>query len=100
MRRSERRVTQRVENRAAQQIPVSAVDGFARSVEAEKRLNELFAAKFSDPAGQEILTYLRSISINHIQGPAVDDGELRHIEGQRYHQAIIERRIDLGRKRK
>jgi hypothetical protein len=83
-----------------QSVPVSPVDGFTRSLEDERRLNELAAAAAGSEAAQHFLDYLKSITINYVRGPLVTDAELRHIEGQRYIVAIIERRIQLGRERK
>ena len=48
--------------------------------------------------GQEFLKYLRSITIELVNGPAVSDGELRHVEGQRFLVGLIETRIKHAHK--
>lgn len=75
---------------------VIGADGIARPVEVERELNLAFARVFGGE-GQKIVDYLRSITVLNIQGPRVSDDELRHLEGQRFLVAIIERRIENGR---
>ena len=42
------------------------------------------------------MAYLKSITINRIGGPAMDDNALRHLEGQRYIVGLLEMRLQLG----
>ena len=72
-------------------------DGIRRPVVDEDELDRIAAQVFSDPRGQKFLAYLKSVTINNLLGPGVGDNELRHMEGQRYLVAIIERRIHNGR---
>lgn len=81
-------------------VGISPIDGMKRTEDDERRLNSIFAAKFNDDAGRQIIEYLRSISINFVQGPGYDPKHLPHLEGQRFHQSIIERRIEYGRQRR
>lgn len=79
---------------------ISDVDGFAYTQKAEEDLNELAAVVFREDTAQRLLAYLKSITINYVNGPRISSDELRHIEGQRYIVGIIERRIERGRQRK
>ncbi len=73
------------------------IDGIVRKIDEEKRLNEMFAITFREQLGQDVLAYLRSITLDNISGPMVSDGELRHLEGQRYLARIILQRTNIGR---
>lgn len=42
-----------------------------------------FTRLFSTTAGQQVLQYLKNITLNRILGPAASDSELRFLEGQR-----------------
>lgn len=78
--------------------PNIGLDGFARRSEDDERISLDIAALFSKPSGKSVLKYLRSITIEAVNGPAVSDAELRHMEGQRYLVGLIERRINHGNK--
>lgn len=73
------------------------LDGVVRPVAEEKQINDAFAACFRDLPGQRALDYLRSITVFNVTGPGATDAELRHLEGQRFLLALIERRIQHGR---
>lgn len=75
-------------------------DGFGHSLAQERTLNDLAARLFKTEDGQKFITYLRNLTINRVTGPEVPDHQLRHLEGQRFIVAIIERRIADGRNRK
>lgn len=77
--------------------PIIGSDGVQRPAELERRLNEAFAAIFAGENGRVALDYLRSITVLNVTGPAVSDAQLRHLEGQRFLVALIERRLDHGR---
>jgi len=64
-----------------------------RSVAAEAAINDLIAGVFTSAAGREALQYLRSITIELINGPGVSTDALRHLEGQRFIVGVIESRI-------
>jgi hypothetical protein len=68
-------------------------DGVARLPEIERKLNMLFLATFTTPAGAECLKHLRKITIEAVCGPDVPDATLRHLEGRRFLVGIIEQRI-------
>lgn len=69
------------------------IDGFQRKAELDLQISQNIAELFSSPTGKEVLRYLRSITIEMVNGPNVTTEELRHIEGQRYLVGLIERRI-------
>lgn len=69
------------------------IDGIHRSKERDTEISQNVASVFSGPAGKEVLSYLRSITIEMVHGPAVVSEELRHHEGQRYIVGLIEQRI-------
>ena len=75
-----------------------ACDGYERSHKEDEMISQHVEACFKTPAGKEVLRYLRSITIEMVHGGGVSDGELRHMEGQRYIVGLIERRIQLGKK--
>lgn len=69
------------------------IDGIQRNAEADTVISQNIAQVFSSPTGAEVLKYLRSITIEMVNGPNVTTDELRHIEGQRYLVGLIEQRI-------
>lgn len=76
------------------------IDGIQRSGESDMQISETVASLFSTPSGEEVLRYLRAVTIEMVNGPAVSATELMHMEGQRYIVGLIERRIAHGRKHK
>ena len=91
-----------VTNRVAEKIRLAqgrrmGPDGILRLVADEEELDKLSAATFKEAQAQKFLSYLKSITINNTLGPGASNEELRHLEGQRYLVAIIERRIENGR---
>lgn len=74
------------------------VDGVQRRTRLEKDLNGAAAAMFSTPAGEQFFAWLKSITINNVMGPAAPDSTLRHVEGQRFIVALIQKRIEHGRR--
>jgi hypothetical protein len=74
------------------------IDGVQRSVQAERDLNKIAAQIFATPGGEQLLAWLKRITVNNVQGPAVSDAELRHIEGQRYVVALLQQRIQHGQR--
>lgn len=69
------------------------IDGFQRNAELDLQISQNIAELFSSPTGKEVLRYLRSITIEMVNGPNVTTEELRHVEGQRYLVGLVERRI-------
>lgn len=69
------------------------LDGFQRPLEDDQTISKNVEAVFKTPTGKAVLKYLRSITIESVQGPNASDAELRHLEGQRYLVGVIERRI-------
>lgn len=76
------------------------IDGIQRSAQADAIISQNVAEVFSSPTGQEVLRYLRSITIELVYGPNVTTEELRHVEGQRYLVGLIERRIQHAHRSK
>lgn len=69
------------------------LDGVQRQSDKDKQVSQNVAEVFSTPTGKEVLRYLRSITIEMVNGPNVTTEELRHIEGQRYIVGLLEQRI-------
>ena len=69
------------------------VDGFQRGQDKDTQISKNIASIFESTSGKEVLKYLRSITIEMVNGPNVTTEELRHMEGQRYIVGLIERRI-------
>ena len=76
---------------------VLSIDGFRRTVDQEKQLNQEFAGLFKDKLGEKVLEYLKAITINNVSGPEISNEKLRHLEGSRYIVGLIEYRIKQGR---
>tara|TARA_R100001443_G_scaffold114767_1_gene131200 strand:+ start:1399 stop:1719 length:321 start_codon:yes stop_codon:yes gene_type:complete len=70
-----------------------AIDGYNRKKEDDEMISDSIGSCFSTPVGQQVLTYLKSITINTVSGPDITDQKLRHLEGQRYIVGLIERRM-------
>ena len=69
------------------------IDGIQRTSEKDAEVSHNIAQIFQSPTGKEVLRYLRSITIELVNGPNVTTEELRHLEGQRYVVGLIEQRI-------
>lgn len=69
------------------------VDGIQRKADADLQISMNVAEIFGSPTGAEVLRYLRSITIEMVNGPNVTTEELRHLEGQRYIVGLLEQRI-------
>ena len=69
------------------------IDGIQRTSEKDSEVSHNIAQIFESPVGKEVLRYLRSITIEMVNGPNVTTEELRHLEGQPYLVGLIEQRI-------
>ena len=69
------------------------IDGIQRASDKDVEVSHNIAEIFKTATGKEVLRYLRSITIEMVNGPNVTTEELRHIEGQRYIVGLIEQRI-------
>lgn len=76
------------------------IDGIQRNSEADLNISKNIAQIFSTPTGAEVLRYLRSITIEMVNGPNVSTEELRHVEGQRYIVGLLEQRINHAHRSK
>ncbi len=74
------------------------LDNFIRNKADDERISKDIQALFKTPNGKQVLQYLRSITIESVQGPNASDAELRHLEGQRYLVGLISRRIQHAEK--
>ena len=74
------------------------IDNFPRSKSDDEKISKDIRSLFRTPNGQEVMKYLRSITIEAVTGPAASDAELRHLEGQRYLVGLLERRIKHAEK--
>ena len=76
------------------------LDGIARKPEHDVNISKNIAQIFGSPTGKEVLRYLRSVTIEMVNGPNVTTEELRHVEGQRYIVGLIEQRISHAHRSK
>jgi len=76
------------------------IDGIQRSSDKDEQVSHNISQIFNSPTGKEVLLYLRSITIEMVNGPNVTTEELRHIEGQRYIVGLIEQRIQHSHRSK
>ena len=76
------------------------IDGYQRNSGRDSEISRNVAEIFESPTGKEVLRYLRSITIEMVNGPNVTTEELRHLEGQRYIVGLIEQRIAHGHRSK
>ena len=74
------------------------VDGYPRPQKEDEKISQDIKALFNSPAGKEVLGYLRSVTLDAVAGGGISDSELRHLEGQRFIVALIERRIKHAEK--
>ena len=76
------------------------IDGIQRPSDKDAEVSHNIAKVFENPTGKEVLRYLRSITIEMVNGPNVTTEELRHLEGQRYLVGLIEQRISHSHRSK
>tara|TARA_R110001632_G_scaffold228418_4_gene363587 strand:- start:234 stop:500 length:267 start_codon:yes stop_codon:yes gene_type:complete len=74
------------------------VDGIQRPLQRDREISLNVAEVFGSPSGKQVLKYLRSITIEMVNGPHVSTEELRHLEGQRYIVGLVESRINHSHK--
>jgi len=72
----------------------TSIDGYTRTPEVEKKLNQLTASVFKGDDGKQVLAYLKSITMEAVAGPNITQNELFHLEGKRYLVAILIQRIN------
>jgi hypothetical protein len=72
----------------------TSIDGYTRTPEVEKKLNQLVATVFKGDDGRQLLSYLKSITMEAVAGPNITQNELFHLEGKRYLVAILIQRIN------
>jgi hypothetical protein len=79
---------------------VTSIDGFARSNEQEKLINQLISSVFEGDNGKAVLKYLKSITLEAVAGPHMTSNELFHLEGRRFLVALLQQRINAHQKEK
>lgn len=77
-----------------------SLDGFRRDKSEDTRISLDIATLFNTDTGKSVLRYLRSITIEQVNGAGVSNDELRHMEGQRYIVGLIESRMQNAHKSK
>ena len=70
------------------------VDGFPRTKAIDEKISKDILSLFNTPNGSAVLGYLRSVTTDIVSGGNISDGELRHLEGQRYVIALIVKRTN------
>jgi len=75
-------------------------DGLARPPKFEHNLNESFAIVFKSAAGQEVLNYLKSVTVNRVLEPGLPENTYSYQEGARWLMGIISTRIKDGEDKK
>ena len=75
-------------------------DGHYRSEKEERRINLAIVSALGGANGEDVLNYLRSITVNVASGPEISDRALMHLEGMRFLVGLISTRINLGHKAK
>lgn len=68
----------------------------AQQSEKSEDIAGLFASCFSGINGEKCLNYLAQQTLSRALGPNVDDGVLRHLEGQRYMVSFIMGLVQQG----
>ncbi len=76
------------------------IDGIQRHIDRDVEISKNIAQIFNTPTGKAVLQYLRSVTIEMVNGPNVSTEELRHIEGQRYIVGLLEQRISHAHRSK
>lgn len=67
-----------------------SIDGYPRTEEEEERLNGLCRAVLTGQTGEQLMAYLRSITINTVLPTTATDAQLRDLEGQRRIVGILD----------
>ncbi len=72
------------------------MDGVQRSQEVDEKISLDIAALLATPSGQAVMQYLRSVTIDIVNGPNISNDELRHLEGQRFIVGLLSSRANHG----
>jgi hypothetical protein len=67
-------------------------DGVIRTADLEEKINGACRTALNSPAGQTVMDYLRSITLNTVLPPSASDAELRMQEGMRRLFGILDAR--------
>lgn len=82
---------------ARREVAVRGLDGIIRPAALERHLNDLFAAVFADGGGEQVLTYLKNITLHRVSDEGIRSEDLHQREGARRLVAMIIGRIEHGR---
>ena len=69
-----------------------SLDGFAREAQAEEEIDRVVARALSSRDGQELLSYLRSITVDTVLPNSASADDLRSMEAQRRLVVMLEMR--------
>jgi hypothetical protein len=81
--------------RPGRQALLAGADGYFRTDNQEGILNEAVALCLAGPAGEKLMNYLKSITLNAVCGPNVNTNQLLHLEGQRFIVHVLLKRQEL-----
>lgn len=68
------------------------IDGWARSTDAEEKIDAACRAALTGPAGEAVMEYIKSITTSAVLPAGSSDAELREMEGMRRLTAILDTR--------
>ena len=75
-------------------------DGLRRPPKVEREINECFSIIFAGAAGQKVLDYLKSVTINRVLEPGLPENTYSYSEGARWLMGVISTRIKDGEEKK
>lgn len=78
--------------REAKALAAESVDGFARSPDLEEKINGVCRTVLNGPAGEQLMSYLKSITVDVVEPPSASDAQLRTREGMRRLVGILDTR--------
>lgn len=79
---------------------IVGLDGRSYPPAVEEELNRLSHLVFNNANGQQLLEYLKNITINATFDHTVPNDTLRHVEGQRFIVGVLVRRAKQGAREK
>ena len=82
------------------QLRYKSPDGIKRSKDLDARINEAFAITFNSAAGQTVIDYLKSITVNKVIGPGAAENTYSYHEGARWLMGVISTRRQDGEDKK
>lgn len=68
------------------------IDGWKRPPDLEERINDACRTALNGPAGDLVMDYIKSITLNAVMPASASDAELRDMEGMRRLCGILDTR--------